>query len=130
MDLSWWGEYDGEYWHDLILHLERENYSKKDEETLDKLFCDREICPLNAIGIMNVPSQERISELIRIAKATCKVDNALLVFRTYSSGKKQPYFDEVHANLMSKRKLIDNKTAYVSEIGGTLYMHFNKHSKG
>lgn len=36
MDLSWWGSFDGEYWHDLVLHLERENWFKKDEETLDK----------------------------------------------------------------------------------------------
>ena len=126
MDLSWWGEYDGEYWHDLILHLERENYSKKDEETLDKLFCSREICPLNAIGIMNVPSQERIAELIRIAKTTCKIENALLVFRTYSSGKKQPYFDEVHAYLLKKRKLIGSKIAFVSDVGGTLFMNYDK----
>src|SRR4051812_46877431 len=38
MDLSWWGRYEDDYWYDLILHLERENLFKKDEETLDKLF--------------------------------------------------------------------------------------------
>lgn len=90
---------------------------------MDKLFCDREVRPLNAIGIMNVPSQARIKELLRIAKATCKVENTLLVFRTYSSGEKQPYFDELHAYLLNKRKMIDSKTAFVSNIGGTLYMH-------
>lgn len=125
MDLSWWGEYDGEYWYDLILHLERENLPYKDEETLDKLFCDREMRPLNVIGIMNVPSRDRIKELLSIAKATCKVDNALLVFRTYSSRKKNPYFDEVQAYLLNKRKVIDTKTAFVSDIGGTLFMHFH-----
>lgn len=130
MDLSWWGDFDGEYWHDLILHLERENLFEKDEVTLDKLFCDREVRPLNVIGIMNVPSQTRIKELLRIAKATCKVENTLLVFRTYSSGKKQPYFDEVHTYLLNKRKLIDSKIAFVSDIGGTLFMQFNKQGTG
>lgn len=87
MDLTWWDNYDEEYWHDLILHLERENLFDKDEVTLDKLFCDREFTPKNAIGIMNVRNRERIDELVKIAKATCKVENALLVFRTTSSGK-------------------------------------------
>jgi hypothetical protein len=113
-----------EYWYDLILHLERENLPDKDEITLDKLFCDREVRPLNVIGIMNVPCKDRIKELLRIAKATCKVDNALLVFRTYSSGKKQPYIDEVQAYLLNKRKVTATKTAFVSDIGGTLFMHF------
>jgi len=67
MDLSWWGEFDGEYWYDLVLHLERENLFDKDEITLDKLFCNREVIPLNAIGIMNVPSRARIEELLHIA---------------------------------------------------------------
>jgi hypothetical protein len=124
MDLSWWGDYDGEYWHDLILHLERVNLFDKDEITLDKLFCDREVTPFNAIGIMNVPSQARIKELHRIAKETCKVENGLLVFRTYSSGKKQLYFDEVHAYLLNKRKVMNTKTAFVSDIGGTLFLAF------
>jgi hypothetical protein len=110
--------------------LERENLSEKDEIMLDKLFCEREVRPLNAIGIMNVPNPARIKELLRIAKATCKVENALLVFRTYSSGRRQSYFDEVHAYLLNKRKVISTKTAFVSDIGGTLFMHFNKHSDG
>lgn len=130
MDLSWWGEYDGEFWYDLILHLERENLFDKDEVTLDKLFCDREVRPYNVIGIMNVPNNDRIKELLRIAKDTCKIDNALLVFKTYSSGKKQTYFDVVHAYLFDNRKIITTKSAFVSDIGGTLFMHFNNPSQG
>lgn len=26
MDLTWWGNYDDDYWHDFVLHLERENF--------------------------------------------------------------------------------------------------------
>lgn len=114
MDLTWWGSYDGEYWHDLILHLERENLFPKDQETLDKLFCDREYVPINAIGIMNVRSKERVEELVKIAKATCRIENTLLVFKTTSSGKSQAYFDEVHAYLLNKKKVIATKQARVS----------------
>ncbi|WP_080833568.1 hypothetical protein [Cohnella massiliensis] len=126
MDLSWWGSFDGEYWHDLILHLERENLFQKDEETLDKLFCDRDYIPTNVIGIMNVQNRDRIDELIEVAKRTCKIANALLIFRTTSSGKSQAFFDEVHAYLLNKSKVMETKQAYVSEINGTLYMHFEK----
>jgi len=125
MDLSWWGSFDGEYWHDLVLHLERENWFKKDEETLDKLFCERECMPANVIGIMNVQNQDRIAELIAMARRTCKITNALLVFRTSSSGKSPGYFDEVHAYLLDKSKVVAKKLAYVSEINGTLFMHHN-----
>jgi len=125
MDLSWWGSFDGEYWHDLVLHLERENWFKKDEETLDKLFCERECMPANVIGIMNVQNQDRIAELIAMARRTCKITNALLVFRTSSSGKNPGYFDEVHAYLLDKSKVVAKKLAYVSEINGTLFMHYN-----
>lgn len=125
MDLSWWGSFDGEYWHDLVLHLERENWFKKDEETLDKLFCERECMPANVIGIMNVQNQDRIAELIAMARRTCKITNALLVFRTSSSGKSPGYFDEVHAYLLDKSKVVAKKLAYVSEINGTLFMHYN-----
>ncbi|WP_240421144.1 hypothetical protein [Paenibacillus periandrae] len=126
MDLSWWGSYDGEYWHDFILHMERENFFKKDMETLDKLFCDREYTPINIIGIMNVRSRVRIDELVETAKTTCKIDNAVLVFKTTSSGKSQPYFDEVHAYLLNKSEIIEKKMAFVSDISGTLYMQFEK----
>jgi len=123
MDLSWWGNYDGQFWNDFILHLERENQFKKDEETLDKLFCENEYTPSsNVIGIMNVQNLDRIAELVKIAKATCKIDNALLVFKTNSIGKKRPYFDEVQAYLLNKSIIIDSKKAFVSEITGTLYM--------
>jgi len=124
MDLTWWNEYDNEYWHGLVLHLERENYLDKDEETLDKLFCNREYVPENAIGILNVRNRDRIDDLVKISKSTCKIGNALLVFKTTSSGKSQAYFDEVHAYLLTKKKIAATKKAYVSEINGTLFMQF------
>jgi len=126
MDLSWWGNYDDDYWHDLILHVERENYYNKDEETLKKLFCDRECIPQNVIGIMNVPNKNRMDELVEIAKETCNIDNALLVFKTNSTGKNQLYFDEVHAYFYNGSEVKESKMAKVSEIMGTLYMHFEQ----
>jgi hypothetical protein len=126
MDLTWWGSYENEYWHDFILHLERENLFKKDEETLYKLFGDREFVPANAIGIMNVRNHDRIDELLQIAKTTCKIENALLVFKTTSSGKNQAYFDEVHSFLFNKEKVIDTKKAIISEISGTLFMELER----
>lgn len=54
----------------------------------------------------------------------CKVDNALLIFKTTSSGKGQEYFDEVFAYLLHKKNIVDSKTAYVSDISGTLYMYY------
>lgn len=97
MDLTWWDRYDEEYWYDLILHLERENLYKKDEETLEKLFNEREDIPLNIIGIMNVRNRSRVEELVEIAKARNNSDNALLIFKTNSTGSEQLYFDEVYA---------------------------------
>ncbi|MCI3923514.1 hypothetical protein MO973_25130 [Paenibacillus sp. TRM 82003] len=60
MDLTWWGSYDGEYWHDFVLHLERENLYQKDAETIEKLFEEKELVPNYAVGIMNVRDFHRV----------------------------------------------------------------------
>lgn len=125
MDLTWWDNFDGEYWHNFILHLERENLFKKDIETLDKLFTDREYVPNNVIGILNVRNSFRMTELINEAKNMCKINNALLVFKTNSATNKNWYFDEVHAYLMSNQDVVKTKTAQVSDINGTLFMQLN-----
>lgn len=93
---------------------------------MDKLFGEREFVPANAIGIMNVRNHDRIEELLQVAKSTCKIENALLVFKTTSSGKRQAYFDEVHAFMFNKKKVVETKKAFVSEISGTLFMEFEK----
>lgn len=126
MDLTWWDDFDGEYWHDFILHLERENIFNKDFETLEKLFSNREPVPQNVIGIMNIKNEARIEELVIEAKKMCKIKNALLIFRTNSIGNNKGYFDEVHAYLLSGNKIRDNKIAYVNEISTTLFMNFDK----
>ena len=126
MDLTWWAHYDEEYWYDLILHLERENLYKKDEETLEKLFNEREDIPLNMIGIMNVRNRIRVEELVEIAKAKNNSDNALLIFKTNSTGREQLYFDEVYAYLLNRSEEVERKIAYVSDVEGTLFMHFGK----
>jgi hypothetical protein len=126
MDLTWWGYYNpaDEYWYDFILHMERENLFNKDEETMEKLFAKRDPLPENVIGIMNVANRERVAELVKTAEEMSNIDNALLIFRTNSSGKNQAFFDEVHACLFKKNKMVRKKIAYVSEVGGTLFMHF------
>ncbi|MFB3167438.1 hypothetical protein P5G62_009975 [Neobacillus sp. 179-C4.2 HS] len=124
MDMTWWDNFDGDYWHDFILHLERENSLKKDLETLEKLFDERESVPQNVIGIMNVKNATKIEELITEAKNRCKINNALLIFRTNSIENDKGYFDEVHAYLLHKNTVKKTKTAYVSDISGTLYMQF------
>lgn len=125
MDLTWWDNYDGTYWNDFVLHLERENLFKKDKETLQKLFCERENIPLNVIGILNVRNRRRITELVKIATEICNVENALLIFKTNSTGKdRQLYFDEVHTYLLKKCEVQTSKIAYVSDVEGTLFMSF------
>lgn len=76
MDLTWWDSDSDEYYEDFILHLERENLFIKDEETLDKLFCQREYIPSNVIGIINVTDVDRIEYLMAVTKRTCQVNNA------------------------------------------------------
>lgn len=127
MDLTWWGKYNAsdDYWHEFALHLERENLFEKDEITLEKLFSKREPVPDSVIGIMNVQKYNRIEELITLAKKMCNIENALLIFRTYSTGKTQSYFDRVYAFLFNKNNLIEIKQALVSNIGGILFMHFD-----
>lgn len=73
---------------------------------------------------MNVPNKNRITELVSITENISDIENTLLVFRTNSTGRNQTYFDEVHAYLFNTNKLIETKTAYVADIGGTLFMHF------
>jgi len=126
MDLTWWDNYDGEYWHDFILHLERENYFYKDFETLEKLFSKREITPENLIGIISSPNLNRVDELLKQAKKMCKSDNAMLIFRTNSIGNKKGYFDEVYSFLFQGKNIVEEKSAYITEIGGTLFMHYDE----
>ena len=122
MDLTWWGNHDDDYWHDFVLHLERENFYQKDEETLEKLFAEREVIPTNAIGIINVPHKERIDYLLQIMEKFSKVKNSLLIFKTTSTGKNQIYFDEVYAYHFKDNKLDKEKKATISEVSGTLFM--------
>lgn len=123
MDLSWWDNWDGEYWNSHILHLERENYFKKDIETLDKLLKHDEI-PLNVIGILNVKDCVRIEELLDYTKKKCNVENALFIFRTNSDDNTKGYFNIVKAYLFNKSTKVAEKTAHISDISGTFYMHY------
>ena len=91
---------------------------------MEKLFGKRDAVPENVIGMMNVPSRERAEQLVEMAKNISNIENSLLIFRTYSAGRNRGFFDEVHAFLFEKNKVMDHKFAYVSEVAGTLFMHF------
>ncbi|MHA2402334.1 MAG: hypothetical protein ACXADH_05020 [Candidatus Kariarchaeaceae archaeon] len=83
MDLTWWGDFDAERdeWQTLILHLERENYYKKAEDTLDKLYNYKKYRPLYRIGIIHVRNEDRIIKLQKIASKLFKSEEVLLVYR-------------------------------------------------
>lgn len=74
MDLTWWdnpveNENGEEEWSDFILHLERENYYDKDEETLKKLFQNNsEYKPQNVIGIISVPNKKGSKNCLKLPK--------------------------------------------------------------
>jgi hypothetical protein len=89
------------------------------------LFDDREPVPQNVIGIMNVKNEARVEELINAAKRMCNIKNALLIFRTNSSGNNNGFFDKVCAYLLNRDTVKGTKTAFVSAIDGTLFMQFN-----
>lgn len=124
MDLSWWdnfveNENGNKEWKDLILHLERENFYKKDIETINKLFdSKRQYQPKNVIGIISVPNVKRVQELLKIAKKKCTIDNVLLIFLVDS--------DLVEAYLLQNCNVKSFKKALISEIAGILFMYFEE----
>lgn len=122
MDLTWWGNYVEEYWHDFVLHLERENNFSKDLDTMDKLFDKREPRPLNLIGIMNTRNEQKVDELIRVAQNRCNYDNCLLIFRTNSPTNNKGYFDLVKAYLLKRHKIVATQDAEIKDISGTFFM--------
>ncbi len=125
MDLSWWGKGHGEYWGDLVLHLERENLWKKDEETLQKLFQEkRDQPPANVIGMIPVPNKERAEELVKEAVITCNVNNTLLIFRVNPDTNGG---NRTIAYLLEKKRIVEHKTAYVftNQDTGYLSMDFS-----
>jgi len=126
MDLTWWDNGDETGWNDFILHLERENYFGKDEETLNKLFCEREAIPEHVIGIMNVRSTERIKQLLERVNELCSIEDALLVFKTDSHENHKLYHDKVYAYHFQHNSIVEEKVAYVSDIEGTLFMQLER----
>lgn len=90
MDLSWWT------WDErvsniefvkLALHLERENQTSKDIDTIDKLFCTTEekFTPSHVIAIQNVVNRNRISELNREVEFRNKKQKSetLMIYQYY-----------------------------------------------
>ena len=102
MDLSWWGEYDKnkDEWSRLVLHLERENFYSKDEETLEKLSkYSKKYTPEYRIGIIHVRNKERIKHLQRKAKKLFNSKKVLLIYRI---DKEQEKEFQVNAYLMNQ----------------------------
>ena len=94
MDLSWWkmdARIDKENYISLSMHLERENLSKKDEETMEKLFTETEegYHPEHVIGIQYVDSFERIDYLNQMVLSRNEKlgSHALMIYR---------YYDQLH----------------------------------
>lgn len=113
MDLAWWDDWRGDFFYDLVLHLERENNYDKDKETLEKLFqTGRKFPPTNAIGLITARSKRRITELLKIAQQICNVDNTLLVFRVVGSANTR---EERIAYVLQRGAVANDKTAYVTE---------------
>lgn len=59
-------------------------YSPFTEDTIDKLFGDREYQPRYVIGMMNVRNAERCKELIKISQDRNTFEQALLIFSSKS----------------------------------------------
>jgi len=92
MDLSWWkwdSRVNTEYYLYLALHLERENVSNKDVETIEKLFSETEdaYLPHNVIGIQSIESKERIKILndLVMQKNSVQQSNVLMVYHLFKT---------------------------------------------
>lgn len=118
MDLAWWKldeRVDKDNFAYLVLHLERENQSSKDLETIDKLFAHTETAyiPKCVIGIQNVENSERVLKLNEIVMKRNKQQksNVLMIYRFYDKKMK---FDRVWAyhfyedNVIEERKMISD----------------------
>ena len=125
MDLSWWKwdeTLDSERFSNLVLHLERENLSKKDMETIDKLFCstDAEYIPDYVIGILNVENKERINILQSEVRSKNKNQKSetLMIYMYYDDKED---FERIEAHYLSGT-LKHNVIVYaISHIDNTGY---------
>lgn len=115
MDLSWWKwdeRIDKENYCGLILHLERENSSDKDEETIEKLFSitDDAYVPHNIIGILKIETEERIQYLNKLIIEYNKRQrsNVLMIYRVYNA---QMNIERVWAYYISESGQIDVRKA-------------------
>jgi len=124
MDLTWWEDPQNDSWNDFALHLERENLLKKDEETLEKLYDDRQFIPHQAVGMMNTRDHSRIEELLDLAQEIASIEQSLLVFRTNSNDNTKYYFDKVHAYKLERNQIVHSKIAKISDFVGNLYMYY------
>lgn len=125
MDLAWWK------WDErvsktefvrLVLHLERENNTEKDFETLDKIFCKTqdEYVPDNVIGILNVSDFSKVSKLQEEVKKRNQnqKSNVLMVYRYYDHEKD---FDHIEAYFLSGDLLKTEMRKCLSKIDDTGY---------
>ncbi|WP_409274953.1 hypothetical protein V1499_07100 [Neobacillus sp. SCS-31] len=115
MDLAWWKwdlRNDKEYYDHLALHLERENLSNKDMDTIDKLFSKTEegYIPHNVIGIQTVSSKGRTEQMNNLIEKrnTYQQSNVLMVYR-YCDVEKD--LERVSAYLFNPKKPVIERHA-------------------
>ncbi|AJY76735.1 hypothetical protein [Paenibacillus beijingensis] len=125
MDLSWWKwdeRIDKENYLYVVLHLERENLSRKDIETIDKLFCATEeyYLPHYVIGIQNVETKERINYLNKLVEERNlkQGSEVLMIYRYYDEVNSLDRIEAYHFNELSK--IINNRNA-ISIVDNTGY---------
>ena len=116
MDLSWWKSDErisSEEFTDFVLHLERENISDKDIDTIEKLFADTGDFPnpQYVIGLQWLNNSERIDHLnqIIIKKNKQQQSDILMVYRFFDKNMKLErvwayHFDET--GIIEERKII------------------------
>jgi len=131
MDLSWWkwdARFDKENFLHLALHMERENVSIKDLDTIEKLFSDtiEGYVPHNVIGIQFLESDNRIEYLnnLIIKKNEVQKSNVLMVYRYYDA---ELEIERVSANYFTPTGLVETRNAICkTDESGYYYMCFDE----
>jgi hypothetical protein len=124
MDLSWWKwdeTLDNERFSNLVLHLERENQTKKDMKTIDKLFCttDEEYMPDYVIGILNVENKERISVLQSEVKERNRVQKyeTLMIYKYHDDVEDLQRIEAHYLSKSSKHNVIIDAISKIDSTG-------------
>lgn len=91
MDVSWWAwDPETDEYTRLVLHLERESFIRKAEETLDKLFSYGDDRPEVMVGIMYVAGNEHRDSIVQeAARRWDGKSDLLLICRSSLTGDEE-----------------------------------------